>query len=135
MFFKISVLTNLANFPEKNLCWSLFLINLQAWRPTILLKRDFNTACNFIKKRHQHRYFPAKFSILLRTPFFTKHHWWVLLKIHFKIQGIITQTFKLLLNKKKKKKACDVFHNSGALVNFSRFIKINTLPHILSIFL
>ena len=33
MFFKISVLTNLANFPEKNLCWSLFLINLQAWRP------------------------------------------------------------------------------------------------------
>ena len=101
MFFKISVLTNLANFPEKNLCWSLFLINLQAWRPTILLKRDSNTACNFIKKRHQHRYFPAKFSILLRTPFFTKHHWWVLLKIHFKIQGIITQTFKLLLNKKK----------------------------------
>ena len=39
MFFKISVLKNLANFTRKRLWWSrLFLINLQAWSPATLLK-------------------------------------------------------------------------------------------------
>ena len=37
------VLKNFANFTGKYLCWSLFLINLQACRPATLLKRDFNT--------------------------------------------------------------------------------------------
>ena len=32
MFFKIGVLKNIANFTGKRLCWSLFLINLQALR-------------------------------------------------------------------------------------------------------
>ena len=40
MFFKIGALKNFANFKGKHLCWSLFLIKLQAPRPTILLKRD-----------------------------------------------------------------------------------------------
>ena len=42
MFLKI-----LPNFKGKYLCWSLFLIKLQAY------------ACNFIKKRLQHRPMPA----------------------------------------------------------------------------
>ena len=43
MFFKIEVLKNFANFTGKHLCWSLFLIKLQALRPPFLLKRDSNT--------------------------------------------------------------------------------------------
>ena len=30
-------------------------------------------ACNFIKRRSQHRCFPMKFTKSLRTPFFTEH--------------------------------------------------------------
>ena len=41
---KIDVLTNFANFTWKHLCWSLFLIKLQVWKPATLLKRDSNTA-------------------------------------------------------------------------------------------
>ena len=38
-------------------------------------------ACNFIKKRLQHRFFPVKFAKILRTPFFTEHVRWLLLEI------------------------------------------------------
>ena len=44
MFFKISVLKNIVIFTKKYLCWSLFLIKLQAWRSATLLKRDSKTA-------------------------------------------------------------------------------------------
>ena len=40
---KKSVLENLANFIGKYLCWSLFLINLQACEPEAFLKRGSNT--------------------------------------------------------------------------------------------
>ena len=50
------VYKNFANFTGKNLFWSLFLIKFQG------------QACNFIKKRLQHRCFPAKFAKFLRTP-------------------------------------------------------------------
>ena len=43
MFFKIGVLKNFANFTGKHLCWSLFLINLQAFRSATLLNKDSNT--------------------------------------------------------------------------------------------
>ena len=66
MFFKIDVLKNFANFTRKPLCWSLFVIKLQAW------------ACGFIKKRLQHRGFRLKFGIFLRTPSFTVHLRWLL---------------------------------------------------------
>ena len=33
IFFKVSVLKNFAIFTEKHLCWNLFLIKLQIWRP------------------------------------------------------------------------------------------------------
>ena len=51
VFSKIDVLENFANFKGKHQCWSLFLIELQAWR------------------RLQHSYFPVKFAKILRTPF------------------------------------------------------------------
>ena len=40
MFFKIDVLKILANFTGKDLCWSLFLLRLEAWRNGTLLRRD-----------------------------------------------------------------------------------------------
>ena len=70
MFFRIGILKNFANFIGKHLCWSFFLMKLQALRPATLLKT-----------RLQHRCFPMKFAKFLRTPFFTEHLWWLLLKI------------------------------------------------------
>ena len=49
-------LKNFVYFTGKHLCWSLFLIKLQAWRPATLLKRL------------QHKCFPVKFAKFLRTP-------------------------------------------------------------------
>ena len=58
--FKIDLLKNFANFKGKRLCWSYFLIKLQARRlagPAELLKTLW------------HRCFPVKFTNFLRTPF------------------------------------------------------------------
>ena len=43
VYYKKAVFKNFAIFTGKYLCWSLFLIRLQAWRPANLLKRDSNT--------------------------------------------------------------------------------------------
>ena len=43
VFYKKSVLKNVLIFTGKHLCWSLFLIKLQALRSATLLKRDSNT--------------------------------------------------------------------------------------------
>ena len=59
MFFKIGLLKNFTNFTGKLLCWTLFLIKLQLGLQ-LYLKKEF-----------------AKF---LRTPFFTEHLRWQLLK-------------------------------------------------------
>ena len=42
MFYKV-VLKNFAIFTRKQLCWSLFLIRLQDFKPATLLQRDSNT--------------------------------------------------------------------------------------------
>ena len=39
------VLNNLAIFTGKNLCWSLFLIKFQDWRPTFLFKKRLEGRC------------------------------------------------------------------------------------------
>ena len=39
----VGVLKYFAIFPGKRLCWSIFLIKLQAFRSVTLLKRDSNT--------------------------------------------------------------------------------------------
>ena len=44
----LGILENFANFTGKHLCWSLFLINLQAWSPATLLKRDSSTNVIFL---------------------------------------------------------------------------------------
>ena len=51
-----AVLKNCSMFTGKQLCQSLFLISLQAWRPP-----------TFLKKRLQHRCFPVNIERFLRT--------------------------------------------------------------------
>ena len=43
MFFKKGALKNFANMTGKHLCWSLFLIKMEAWGPVTLLKRVSKT--------------------------------------------------------------------------------------------
>ena len=43
MFYKKCFPKKFRNIPGKHLCWSLFLIKLQAFRVATLLKRDSNT--------------------------------------------------------------------------------------------
>ena len=62
MCFKIGVFN--PNFAGKYVCWSFFLINLQAY---------------FRRKRLQHKCFPVKVMKVLRTSFFIQHLWWLLL--------------------------------------------------------
>ena len=40
-------------------------------------------ACNFIKKRLWHRFFPVNFAQFLRTPLFTEHLRWLLLALGY----------------------------------------------------
>ena len=70
MYFRIGVLENFAMFTGNHLCWSLFFDKYAGLK-----------ACNFIKKRLQHTFFPVKFAKFLRTPFFTEHVLWLLLEI------------------------------------------------------
>ena len=42
-------------------------------------------ACNFIKKRIQHRYFPVIFAKFLRTTFLIEHIQWLLLEISYEL--------------------------------------------------
>ena len=58
MFFKIGAFKNLAVFTGKHQCWSLFLIKLQVFRPSTLLKR-----------RLLHRCLSVKFEKSLKTDF------------------------------------------------------------------
>ena len=58
IFFKIIVRKNFAIFTRKHLCWRLFLIKLQVFRPATLLKRDFKDRC-----------FPVNIAKFLRTAF------------------------------------------------------------------
>ena len=45
MFSKTGILKNFAIFAGKNLCWSLFLIKFQDWRPTFLFKKRLEGRC------------------------------------------------------------------------------------------
>ena len=40
VFYKKAIIRNFAIFTGKNLCWSLFIIIIQSFRPATLLKRD-----------------------------------------------------------------------------------------------
>ena len=67
MFFKIVVVRNFTIFTGKHLCWSHLCLSLT-------LK-----ACNFIKKRLQHKCFPVNIVKFLRT-FLIEHLRWLLQK-------------------------------------------------------
>ena len=45
IFFKVGVFKNFSIFAIKRLCWSPLLINLQHWRPALLLKKRFQHKC------------------------------------------------------------------------------------------
>ena len=112
IFFKIGVLTNLSNFTGKHLCWSL----------------ETPSKC-----------FPVKFTEFLRTPFFTEHLRWLLLKISL-IQIIFQFSLQLQISKvdniyidllprcchlpnffKGAEVANGVFFKKGVLKNFANF--------------
>ena len=65
MFFKVGVLENSAIFTGKHLCWSLFLIKLQA--------------CNFIKKKLRLKCFLVHIAKFSRPAFLMEHPRWLLL--------------------------------------------------------
>ena len=72
----------------------VFLNNLQIHMKAPVLESLFDKvedlkACNFMKKRLQHRCFPPKFVELLRKPSFTEHLWWLL----FGLQKTDTRPF------------------------------------------
>ena len=62
MLLEIAVLKNFANLTGKHLCWE-----------SVFNKVAGLQACNFVKKRLQHRCYLVKFSKFLRTLFFTEH--------------------------------------------------------------
>ena len=64
------VLKNFAKSTGKHLCQSFFFNKVADLRLATLLK-----------KRLRHRCFPVSFAKFLRTPFFTEHLQWLLLKI------------------------------------------------------
>ena len=67
---KEGVLKDSANFTEKHLCWSLFLIKLQAFRPVTLLKRKPNQV------------FSCEICEMFKNTFFIEHIRWLLLKLY-----------------------------------------------------
>ena len=61
MYFRIGALKDFAMFTEKYLCWGLFLINIQAWRPATLLRRD-SEICDIFKNTYFYRTHPVAAS-------------------------------------------------------------------------
>ena len=83
MIFKIDILKNFATIAGKHPCWSLFLIKLKTWSPAALLKRDHNTGVSMWILQN-----------FLRTAFFIKHLWWMLLN---KVKTNLKNTWLILL--------------------------------------
>ena len=90
MFFKIGILKN---FTGKHLRWSLFSIKLQALRPAILLKRDFNTGVflwnlEIFKNTFSYRRPPVAASI-----FYKMQLWQVLTNLKIFLECTVPLTF------------------------------------------
>ena len=67
------MLLQISQNSQKNICARVsFSIKLQALGPR---------SATLLKKRLWHRCFPVNFVKFLRTPFYTEHLWWLLLKI------------------------------------------------------
>ena len=94
MFLKISQLLS-----RKLLCWSIFVIKLQAYRPTFLLKKGLQYRC-FLKK-------------FLRTAFFVEH-----LTIHYTFSKFYVMIDFLDVFGYK----IDIFHISCAIALISSMV-------------
>ena len=81
VFYKKAALKNSPIFTRKHLCWSLFLIKLQAWS-------------NFIKKRLQHRCFPVNIAKLKNT-YFEEHMGTTASRLHTLKFCILIQTKRI----------------------------------------
>ena len=73
-FYKKGVLRNFTKLTGEHLCQGLFFNKVAGLRPATRLE-----------KRLWHRCFPVNFVKFLRTPFYIKHLWWLLLKICVKL--------------------------------------------------
>ena len=92
VFCKKGVLRNFTKFTGKHLCQSLFFNKVAGLRPATLLK-----------KRLWHMCFPVNVVKFLRTPFYTEHLWWLLLKIVLLHMNGLT---KIILRCKAEQKLC-----------------------------
>ena len=68
--YRKGVLRDFTKFTGKHLCQRIFFNKVACLRSATLLKKSL-----------WHRCFPVNFAKFLRTPFFTKHLWWLLLPI------------------------------------------------------
>ena len=109
VFCKKGVLRNFAEFTGKYLCQSLFSNNVTGLRPTTLLK-----------KRLWHKCFPVNFAKFLRTPFFTEHFRWLLLKY---IGSILDIASKMLVHKKLLRHTKKRFYRGYFPENFEKVFK------------
>ena len=70
MFFKIVVLKNFANFTGKHLCWSLFLIKLQAHRQ--VFSCEICEICKNIFFKEHLRWLPLNHESIADMIFFSQ---------------------------------------------------------------
>ena len=78
MFLKIGVLKKFANFIGKHLCLSRL------------------KACNFIKKKLQHKCFPVDILKFLRTPILKNIYEWLLLILGYRLTSAATEIVSLV---------------------------------------
>ena len=101
IFVKIDV-KNFASFAVKHLCWSLFLIKLQALRPATSLKRHSNAGV-----------FLWNWQSFLWTASFTENLQWLLLWFLLQNNAIFSViTITLGYNQKLSWKRCNYHHPS-----------------------
>ena len=114
--------------PFAHILYSIF--NIQ--RKTPVFESLFNTvakACNFIKKRHQHRCFPVNIVKFLRKAFFIEHLQWLLLILLdiARFLRILSGCFCWLISKLKKK----IKKNIIFWTNILKFRDATKLVHFL----
>ena len=83
-----------------------------------MLESLFNKAtvlrpCNFIKERLQKRRFSVKFTKFLRTPFFTEHSQWLLMKNGLQRKYEISHVYMTKVTGLQRKKLENRTHDLG----------------------
>ena len=96
VFYKKGVHRNFTKFTGKNLCQSLFFNKVAGLRPATLLKKWL-----------WHRFFPVNFAKFLRTPYFTKHLWWLLLWFETTRELFSTNIYLFKVSNRNTKKRCE----------------------------